>query len=416
MHPRLESAGPSGPPSVTDNERETPQAAPESQPGGDRRAPWRALTFGDITFLSWVLLLALGTGFLLTMAGSPHTSTSSPKASSSATATTAPSATVAPSNAAATVRAAQAKVYPMPNVDAGLMQPAVDQQGNIWVGEMTLNKLARLVPRSGKLSEWMPPNGNYNIMETAVDAGGHIWFTEQASNYIGRFDPKTETFKTYPLGKVNGHSAGPQDLQFDGSGNLWFTELTGGRIGRLDPASGNIHAWTIPAPRPDAQSYPYSLAVTSGGDIWFGYLTGGAVGRLDPASGKVTAYTLANASAAVFAMAPDANGHIWFTEMQPARLGRIDTRTNAVSEMAVPNKLGDPATLYAVKVAKNGDVWFASAGANAIVRYRPSANNFLFYQLATTQSIPYGLDLDTAGHIWFSADGGSGNYVGMVAP
>ncbi|HEV8194007.1 MAG TPA: hypothetical protein VGP82_21375 [Ktedonobacterales bacterium] len=399
---------------VADNERETPPATPALQPSDSRRAAWRAVTLGDITFLSWILLLALGTGFLLTMVGSPHTS--STKTATSATATTASSATVASSNATATVRAAQAKVYPMPVADAGLMQPAVDQAGNIWVGEMTLNKLARLDARTGKLSEWTPPNGNYNIMQTAVDADGNVWFTEQASNYIGRFDPKTQTFKTYPLDKVNGRSAGPQDLQFDAGGNLWFTELSGGRIGRLDPATGNIREWTIPAPRSGAQSYPYSLAVTSGGEIWFGYLTGGAVGRLDPASGKVTVYKLANASAAVFAMAPDGNGHVWFTEMQPARLGRIDTRTHAVSEMAVPSKLGDPATLYAVKVTKNGDVWFASAGANAIVRYQPSANAFHFYQLATPQSIPYGLDLDVTGHVWFSADGGSGNYVGMVAP
>jgi len=327
-----------------------------------------------------------------------------------------PRASVAPSNATAAVRAAQAKVYPMPDTDAGLMQPAVDQQGNIWVGEMTLNKLARLDPSTGKLTEWTPPNGNYNIMATAVDAGGNIWFTEQASNYIGRFDPKTETFKIYPLSKINGHLPGPQDLQFDSAGNLWFTELSGGGIGRLNPTTGDIHVWSIPAPRSGVQSYPYSLAVTSGGEIWFGYLSGGAVGRFDPANGKVTVYKLSNASAAVFSMSPDSSGHVWFTEMQPAVLGRVDTATGSVREMAVPNKLGDPATLYAVKVAKNGDVWFASAGANAVVRYQPSANGFLFYQLATLQSIPYGLDLDTAGHVWFSADGGSGNYVGKVVP
>lgn len=393
---------------------ETPPTAQKPQPGGGPRWPWRALVLGDATFLSWILLLALGTGFLLTMAGSPHTS--STKTTSTATATPAPRASVPPSNATAAIRAAQAKVYPMPDADAGLMQPAVDQQGNIWVGEMTLNKLAWLDPSTGKLTEWTPPNGNYNIMATAVDARGNIWFTEQASNYIGRFDPKTETFKTYPLAQVNGHNAGPQDLQFDSTGNLWFTELTGGRIGRLDPTNGDIREWTIPASRSGVQSYPYSLAVTPDGQIWFGYLTGGAVGRLDPSTGKVTINRLASASAAVFAMASDATGHVWFTEMQPARLGRIDTTTGSVSERAVPSKLGDPATLYALKAAKNGDVWFASAGANAIVRYQPSANNFLFYQLATPQSIPYGLDIDATGHVWFSADGGSGNYVGMVTP
>src|SRR6185437_14857755 len=114
---------------VAENEQETPPTTPE--PSAGSRAPWRALALRDGAFLSLILLLALVTGFVLTMADSPHT------------ATTAPIATTAPSNAAAVVQAARAKVYATSIADAGLMQPAVDQQGNIWVGEMTTNKLAR---------------------------------------------------------------------------------------------------------------------------------------------------------------------------------------------------------------------------------------------------------------------------------
>jgi virginiamycin B lyase len=406
---------------VADNQKDTPLDAAQPRPPGSRRATWRDRLLGDATFVSWILLLALATAFALTTVGSPRPA--APKATSTATpapaSTPAARSTVVPATAPASARPAQARVYPTPVSDAGLMQPAVDAQGNIWVGEMSQNKLARLDPRTGKITEWAPPNGKYNIMATAIDAAGNVWFTEQVGNYIGRFDPRTETFKTYPLGQVDGRGMAPQDLQFDRAGNLWFTELGSGRIGRLDPASGNIREWPIPAPQSGVRSYPYSLAVTPAGEVWLGYLTGGAVSRLDPASGKVAIYHLAE-NTAIFSMAPDAQGNIWFTGMQPARLGHIDTRTDTrtdtVSEMAVPAKLGDPATLYAVKVAPNGDVWFASAGANAVVRYRPSTNSFLFFQLGAAESLPYGLDFDRAGHVWFSADGGSGNYIGMVAP
>src|SRR6266567_1018947 len=104
--------------------------------------------------------------------------------------------------------------------NVGLMQPAVDAQGNVWVGEMSANRLARLASHTGVVTTWKPPNGKYGIMTTAVDTKGKVWFVEQGANYIGRFDPATQTFRSFPLGIVNGHPLVPQDLQFDTRGQL----------------------------------------------------------------------------------------------------------------------------------------------------------------------------------------------------
>jgi virginiamycin B lyase len=249
-------------------------------------------------------------------------------------------------------------------------------------------------------------------MATAIDRQGNVWFTEQAANYIGRFDPATETFKTYPLDTAIAPRMAPQDLAFDAKGQLWFT-LLGGRIGRLDPATGAIQSWQIPVPPGATRSYPFSLAVTSSG-VWFGYLNGGAVGRLDPVTGKVTQMPLANHQAAVYAMAADPSGRIWFTEMQPAILGNIDPATGKVTELAVPQAAGDPSILYSLVTTGDGSVWFASAGANAVVHYQASDDLFTFNTLPATQSIPFGMALGHNDAIWISGDGAADNYVARI--
>jgi virginiamycin B lyase len=355
----------------------------------------------DGAFLGGVALVCLLVALILTQIGS---------APARKTATTA--TPTAPSGIAQTAKVRQYAVA----AEAGLMQPSVDSDGNVWVGEMGTNHLTRIDASSGAVKSWTPPGGQYNIMATTADKQGNIWFTEQAANYIGRFDPRTETFTTYPLGSENGHGMGPQDLRFDGSGKLYFTLLSGGRIGRLDPATGAIQTWTIPAPRDGNKSYPFALAITPDNQIWFGMLSGGAVGKLDPATGKVTFAKLADDKAAVFSMASDGAGNLWFTEMQAGKLGRVDAKTGQVSEIDVPKALGNPSTLYAVATASNGDVWFASAGANALIRYTPQSHAFRFFVLPTPASVPYGIAFDSAGKLWFSADGRPANYVGVLSP
>jgi streptogramin lyase len=311
---------------------------------------------------------------------------------------------------------ANERVYPMQQASVGLMQPAVDAQGNLWIGEMGTNRLARLDPHTGAVTTWQPPDGRYNIMATAVDAQGHIWFTEQVANYIGRFDPATQQFTTFPLEQVNGHTSSPQDLAFDARGNLWFTEITGAKIGRLNPLTGAISTWPIPPARSGVSSYPFSLAITPSGQVWFGQLDGGAVGRLDPVTGIVRQFLLADPHAQVYAMAADARGHVWFTELVQGALGLVETATGKVTEITVPETFGGNVNLYGIVSARDGSVWFACTASNAIVRYVPGAGTFTFYQLATKNAVPFGLTQDALGTLWFTGTGSVRDYVGALLP
>lgn len=115
-------------------------------------------------------------------------------------------------------------------------------------------------------------------------------------------------------------------------------------------------------------------------------------------------------------MASDAKGRIWFTEIIPGKLGMIDTTTDRVNEMPVPTVSGNQAALYGLVVAHNGDVWFVNNAARALVRYTPGDATYTFFQLSLPSGAPYGLALDPAGRLWFTAAGPSANYVGVMTP
>jgi virginiamycin B lyase len=299
----------------------------------------------------------------------------------------------------------------------GFMQPAVDAHGDLWFGEMLSNRLTRVNSTTGQATSWAAPNGRDNITKVAVDREGAIWFVEQLASYIASFDPKTEGFVVYPLNGPDGGGLLPQDLVFDTHGAVWFTTLgegAGGAIGRLDPQTGAIQFWQTRDPAARVRVRPFSLTLTPSGAVWFGLLAGGAVGRLDPATGEITYYPLANPRTTVFSMAADARNRVYFTELLDGKLGVINTATGVVSERVIPQTFGGPASLYGVVVGPMGAVWFASAGANALIRYEPRRNLLTFYRLSVRGSAPFGLALDARGRLWYTANGSQANFLGML--
>lgn len=391
----------------------TPPQSPHSKsPASARKrgAWWR----GDLLFLTGVLILAALTYSVLAGAsalGQRRASTSPSNTSASAGAKT----SAGSNGVLVKTQLASEQVYKLPNGQAGIMWPVVDAHGDVWFGEMTTNHLARLDPHTGTVTEWTPPNGNFGIMQVLADGNGNIWFAEDGSNYIGEFNPASQQFKTYPLGSVpDGTRVGPYAMQFDSSGKIWFTGVNGGVIGRFDPATGQFQTWQIPKPDGNALASPDCIAVV-GGKVWFGTLSGGQVGYFDMATEKFTMYHVSESGAVVFGMTADPSGHIWFTELQAAYLGEVDPTNGKITTQRVP-KIGDTSDgLYQIVATRDGSLWFPSAGADSLVHYTPSTGAYVFWQLSQSQSIPYGLVLDHAGNLWFTADG-TPNYVAQVKP
>lgn len=306
-----------------------------------------------------------------------------------------------------TVQYAHRQLYTFAASNIGLMQPAVDQQGNVWIGEMNTNSLGRLNAQTGAVTSWPLPQGDYGIMATLIDSQGNIWFSEQFANYIGRFDPRQHTFHVFPLGTVHGAALGPQDMQFDAQGLLWFTASDGNAIGRLDPKTGAVHIWPLP-------TSPSGLVVAPDGLVWFGYLSGGAIGNLDPTTGEITIYKLAHTQAQVYAMSMDNAGQLWFTEASPGRLGMFNPATGNLTELPVPTVDGHSPSLSELASDQQNNVWFVDVGANMLVRYVPGKQNYTFYRLSLSSASPFALTIGAHGAVWFTAGNANVNYLGEM--
>ena len=314
----------------------------------------------------------------------------------------------------ASTRVAQVKAYSLVQANTGLMQPAIDAQGNIWVSEMSFNELVRLDERTGKITTWNVPHAANGIMRAVLDRAGNVWFAEQVANYLGRFDPVTQHFTFYPLPSFKGQSAGPQDLQFNRTGKLWFTEISAGQIGRLDPATGHQDFWSLAHPGTTTPLYPYALTIASDGEVWSGMFSGGMLVSLNPQTGKITLHHLSNPLTQITSISADNQGHIWFTEIPSGMIGRIESTTGAVTEIPLPTQQENASEYSNIAIAPTGSVWIADPGRNALLRYAPQTKTFTLFQLSVRQSTPYGLVFDEQGNLWFTASGATADYIGVV--
>src|SRR5206468_1280524 len=161
---------------------------------------------------------------------------------------------------------AQFHLYPFPQSNVGLMQPAVDARGNVWVGEMYANRLARLDPTTGAIQTWPVPPPGAGILSApfslTVLPNGQVWFGDITGGAVGHLDPTTGRITLYQL-------ADPQATIFsmahDAKGRIWFTEIVPGRLGMIDPATDRVTELPVPA-MSGHPAFLYGLVVTHNGD------------------------------------------------------------------------------------------------------------------------------------------------------
>src|SRR6266849_3371449 len=170
--------------------------------------------------------------------------------------------------------------YPLPQINSGLMRPAIDHEGRIWFGEMGHNFLAVFDPHTQKFQQITPPRGRSGIMGVVVASDDTIWFAEQYANYIGHYFPATGQFQTYPLpiltvsdpglpGKTLTLPSAPNDLVLDNQGDVWFTELNANALGRLHIQSGQTQQYPIATTKTTQALNPYGITIDPQGTVWF---------------------------------------------------------------------------------------------------------------------------------------------------
>ncbi len=143
----------------------------------------------------------------------------------------------------------------------------VAPNGAAWVALLGVDKLARIDPRTLKLSEHkIAPGARPRRIDAAPD--GRIYYTDYRRGYLGRLDPALGKFDEWAL--PAGGGAAPYGMAIDGQGRVWVVETgpSPNRLVAFDPAQNAITSIT---PFPSGAGSVRHMHYHAGTDtIWFG--------------------------------------------------------------------------------------------------------------------------------------------------
>jgi virginiamycin B lyase len=232
---------------------------------------------------------------------------------------------------------------------------AAGADGNVWFTERALTapsgRIGRITP-AGVITHY-PLQSTGHPLTIAAGSDGALWFTESPGNRIGRIDPATGTISEFG---VPTFQSAPWEIALGPDGNLWFTEMLGNKIGRIT-TDGTITEFPLPAPasqpntiRPGTDPNPAddcafqqdalgdeaffarygnfggcvsALATTK--TLWFTEQAGNRVGQITT-DGEIFEFPLPRAGTQPGGITQGSDGSMWLTEFAGNAIGRLDLR------------------------------------------------------------------------------------------
>ena len=244
---------------------------------------------------------------------------------------------------------------------AGVHSVVRATDGMVYFTEFALNKLAKLDPSTGKITEFPDsftmPDRRADKHTVRVDAKGNLW---SSGSPLSKYDQETGKY-THFLEVPSSYG-----ITFDKDGNVWFCVLQkDGKIGKIDAKTEKVTQWS-----PPTQGTPQRLAIDSDGIVWFGERSGHKIGRFDPKTETFKEFPLPGPSASPYAMTVDKRG-VWYASTDQDLIGRLDPNTGKVIEYPFPHS---EAMMREFFIDAEGRIWFAT----------PTNNRVGYFYLATT--------------------------------
>lgn len=264
--------------------------------------------------------------------------------------------------------------YATPTTNSKPYDLAYDGQ-YIWFTERQANKIGRLNPANGAITEYPIPTPNSEPMGIAISPNGDVWFAQRAGNKIARFKPASGTFDeyAYPTAGVL-----PEEVATSSDESIWFTAPGRTLVVNFLPPTLTLGPRFEPIPVLDFMVPPFppgGLAVHNNVP-WITAPSKDFIGRYAPGTLNYWRwYELGHDGTGVsglFLQRSSDRYLAWFTEPSGNRAGLLVTYADRASvitffEQPLPGANPQPA---GITVDTNGTAWIAAPGANAIMTWR----------------------------------------------
>jgi len=275
--------------------------------------------------------------------------------------------------------------------------PALDPADIVYYTAQRGNKIGRLNPADGQVTEFTVPTANSGPHGLVSDAAGNIWFTENSAGKIGKLDPRTGQVTEFPM--PDSTARDPHTPIFDQRGILWFTVQGANRVGRLDPATGEVRLFAVPT----ARALPYGIKVDASGVPWFVEFGTNKLARIDPATFEIQEFVIPEGNARPRRLAIAPNADIYFTDFNVGRLGRFRPATAEFRLWDSPS--GRNSQPYGIAADAFGIIWYNESSVSRIVRFDPRDESFSTVTIPTPGSVVRHMEVDSVGRVWLAESG-----------
>jgi len=283
--------------------------------------------------------------------------------------------------------------YDLPREEMAPHDVIVDKNGIVWFSGFGEQKLGRLDPKDGKITEFdypkHRPDAPTGSLGLRADSSGNLWLGNMYQAAIVKFDPASEKFQFWTLpaeGNIDAaqiNMVSPQRSNIDGK--VWTQNNGFAGVHRLDLATGKIETWMPFKDSPKGEQHNiYDVIPDSANNVYFTDFRQGQIGRVDAKTGEVSLFQTPTPRSAPRRGNMDAQDRLWFGEYRGDRIGMFDTKTRSFKEWKLNTRWSAP---YDVVLDKNENAWTGSMVTDQVTRLNTATGEMVDYLLPRSTNI-----------------------------
>lgn len=183
----------------------------------------------------------------------------------------------------------------------------------LWFTMQTGNRIGSVDTLTGRITEYEAAGNPSGI---AIDRAGNVWWCRGGDDKLGRLVPPTGKISELDMGR----GSRPRRITMTPDGMLWVTLFGNGRLAKVDPVANKV---VDSYPLPGGNAGAYAVAADEAGIIWVNQIKIDAVIRFDPSKALMQVIKLPSANIGIRKLTVDGN-RLWYTGSHNGRLGVIE--------------------------------------------------------------------------------------------